>query len=176
MKTLKPFVIAIGVCAAAASQAFSFTLDAITFTTADNTSEFFVYGTMTVEIGETFDGYIQHDFAFLPDFSAGFNSTSAIVSEFNNFTGPGTYTGPVIRLDNISNNFGYNNGMPVGLYNSNPGSTDLLPGLIVGYHDVTGLPQEARANYAIQVDAVPEPATLSLLALAGITAFRKRRK
>ncbi len=111
--------------------------------------------------------------AFLSSMTAGFDADVELHSDFLAWNGGSPYSGNILRIGVSPLNFGYNNGMPGGLYGSNPGGPNGEPGVRFSYRDASNELQAAIATYRITV--VPEPATLLAMA-TGITALFNRRK
>ncbi len=65
----------------------------------------------------------------------------------------------------------------IGLHDYNVGTPDNKPFLQMRYTGVTGFQYEsAKMNFAVDIQAVPEPATLSVLALGGLAFLRRKRR
>lgn len=160
----------------ASAHAFSYSLTPLT-TVTQSTGLFSINGTIAIGAGETFNGWNRVDFAFTPSASQAFNGvTENIDPAFAAWTGTGTYSGGIWDFSTTdSTNFGYSGGMPVGLYNFNPASIDSMPGIDVGYTDASGLGHTVRQNFAVEVVAAPEPASMAVLGLGALTLIRRRR-
>lgn len=162
--------------AASSAQAFSFSLAPVTFTGPTNPNQILVNGTVTVGAGETFYSPSVMSTTHLPfkaGFTAGFNGSGQMWHPaFAAWNGLGTYTGPIFCFQVSSNNLGYSAGMPQGMYDKNL----LAPGgnatLVLNYAAPFGATMAASAPYAIQV--VPEPASISALALGALALIRRK--
>ncbi len=176
MKTYKTLLSFVAFSVVASANAFSFTLTPVTFTTPNDPNPIFINGTVTVAANETYVGWTQFDAPFLTGFTAGFNGAPQnFTSSFLAWNGVGTYTGAIYEHHVNPTNLGYAGGMPVGLYNKNIFGPSGFSSIKLTYADSLGSTQTASALYGIQVDAVPEPATLGVLALAAL-ALKRRRK
>lgn len=163
--------------AAATSNAALITLNSPTVG-PNQPGTFFVTGTITVGPGEAFlspNTVSTVALPLLPAFVAGFNyncgNFDANVLAWN---GLSTYTGNILDFTVNPNNFGYSGGMPLGVYNFNPGFPGSQPGISLDYIDPNGVEHTTIANYQITVAAVPEPASLAALALGAAILKRKR--
>ncbi len=161
-----------------AAHAASFTLTPVTNTTSTFSGIISIIGTVTTNPGETFYApsvFSSQTVPYLPGFTAGFTGVGndwspAFVAWAT--IGTGTYTGPIFDHVIVPGNFGYAGGMPVGLY----GGSSSFPGSITLNYYTIGAPDRAiTANYAVNVTAVPTPATLAAFGIGGLVASRRKR-
>jgi hypothetical protein len=169
---------ALSVVGAASASAFTFTLTPVTVTTPNFAGTISINGTVSMGVGETFLNPNTSSavwLPFLPSFSAGFNGPGqAWDAGFLAWNGLGTYTGAIYNHQVNPGNLGYSGGMPLGLYNFNPlGPFGQQPAIRLDYIDPNGGLKSVTAVYAI--DVVPTPGSVSLLAMGGLLAARRRR-
>ncbi len=161
------------VCAAVSANALSISLNPVT-TVAPNVGAFTINGTITAGAGEQFLFLNQIWFPFNAGFTAGFNGSNAVDPSLAAWSGFGTYTGAIYDYAGGPGNYGYSGGMPVGLYDFNPGSPDFMPQIQATFQLPTGATEIAFSDYAVNV--VPEPASMAALALGGMALLRRRRQ
>lgn len=162
---------------ACSARAFTFTLTPVTYTTPNDPNPIFINGTVTVAANETYGGWSQFDACFLPGFTAGFNGPPQnFTAAFLAWNGIGTFTGAIYEHHVNATNFGYSGGMPVGLYDRNPLGPGGFSSIKLRYADGNGVSHDAAALYGIQVDAVPEPASMTISAAVFFALLRRRSR
>ncbi|MBS0189821.1 MAG: hypothetical protein JSR52_01595 [Planctomycetes bacterium] len=115
------------------------------------------------------------NFAFNSTFTAGINGVGPhFDAGFLAWNGVGTYTGAIYIMQMDATCLGYSGGMPLGHYAYNPGGPGGFSAIRLTFRSSTGVDQTATARYAI--DVVPSPGPLATLALAGVSASRRRRR
>jgi len=157
--------------------AFTFTMTPVTNTTSNFAGVIAINGVVSVGAGETFIHPLMMSSSAMPfksNLSAGFNGPGQNWdAAFLAWNGVGTYTGAIFNHVIVPGNFGYASGMPLGLYGTNPFGPSGGVGIILHAADINCFTVSAPANYAIRV--IPPHGSACLLALAGITAGRRRR-
>lgn len=174
----RSLLIAISLSLTAASQAAFFSLNSPTVG-PNQPGTFYVTGTVTVGSGESvISPNLVSTVAlpFLSNYSAGFNfNCGNFDTDFLNWNGVTNYTGKILDFTVNPGNLGYSGGMPLGVYASNvlfPGGA----GVALDYLDAAGAEHTMRANYHINVETTPEPATLLCLGLGAVVTLRRRRR
>lgn len=159
------------------AHAFTFTLTPITNTSPNFAGTILITGTVTMGAGETFlnpNVMSTVYLPFLPAFTAGFNGPGQTWDAgFLAWNGIGSYTGAIYNHQINAGNLGYSGGMPLGLYNFNPGGPGGSPAITLSYIDANGVTQSITSKYAVNV--VPTPGCAGTLAMGALLAARRKR-
>jgi hypothetical protein len=173
MRSRTILVGALALIASGAHADFIMTFDQPTMTTVlpSDTVELIFTGTITKD--EMGSGQWSVSFGF-----AGLPSDTDYLDYFIDFTpvqqwlatNDSLYEGELFRILVHPTN-------QIGLHNYNSGAPGNLPYYKIGYTGITGNTYDTGlVPYAVNILPVPEPATLSILALGGLALLRRRKK
>lgn len=164
---------ALVLAACAANAAFTITLDDPSQSIALPGAPTDLIFTGTITKDEMGDGNASTTI-FFPGLSGDVDFLSGSVNSSAFFTwtqtSDPTFTGEIFRIT-------VNPTSQLGLHDSNSFSPDGNASIRFTYRGVTGASYDSGVvDYSVNVTAVPEPATMSILALGGLALLRRRKK